>query len=399
MSTLVVTNRYPAVPNNGYDLRVVRLCEHVRGPRHLVVVPTGDSDPSPPTLDLGTVFDSVVSLPLPNAASASLRRHFRRNEADYFRLAFPVAFGAAVRCIRECCSALAIQRTIAFGSNLSGLIASADCPRVLFDVCDSAVLTQRRNYQHERDRLSMRQRLAARRQLRRWERCEGALPDRFSQVTTINGADTAEIVRLHGGAPRNVNTIPNGVGEAFLAPLHDRPLERSVAFWGNLDFTPNREAIRYLIQSIYRPHLEKAGVKVRIIGSGAERWLLELATADAQIEVRGFVDDLIGAVSDCAVMVNPMLIGSGLKNKVLEAFGLGLAVVSTRLGAEAFPDAVDEQHMLLADDPRAFADSVLRLLDRDDERRRLRANAKHLVENRYRWESIGARWNALLQAC
>ena len=243
-----------------------------------------------------------------------------------------------------------------------------------------------------------RQRLRERMQLLRCAPVEGGLPRWFEQVTTINEADTREVLRLHGADAGNVHTIPNGVGERFLAPLADPQTCRGVAFWGNLSFLPNAEALRHFVHAIYQPHLRSRGVRLRVIGDSAPAWLLDAAQHDAQIEVLGLVDDLVAAVRPYPVMVNPMLSGSGMKNKVLEAFGLGLAVVSTPLGIESISQAVSGEHHLAADTPQRFAESVLRLLDDESLRQRLRMRANTLLHGHYRWDIIGHRWRELIAA-
>ena len=57
----------------------------------------------------------------------------------------------------------------------------------------------------------------------------------------------------------------------------------------------------------------------------------------------------------------PLRIGGGTRLKIFEAMAMGKAVVSTTVGAEGLPVA-DGEHLLLADEPRAFARAVVRLL-------------------------------------
>jgi glycosyltransferase involved in cell wall biosynthesis len=97
-------------------------------------------------------------------------------------------------------------------------------------------------------------------------------------------------------------------------------------------------------------------------------------------------------------MINPMRTGSGLRNKVLEAFGLGTAVVSTARGVEALPAARDGEHLVIAGDGARFADAVLGLLDDPVRRLRLRANANALLHERYRWSVVGRPWGTLFGA-
>jgi glycosyltransferase involved in cell wall biosynthesis len=194
-----------------------------------------------------------------------------------------------------------------------------------------------------------------------------------------------------------VLTVPNGVDAAFLDPLPEPSRRRGVAFWGNLAFGPNDEALRLFLNDVYRPTLRPAGVEFCIIGPNAPHWLTDFAADDTCVVLLGYVPDLRASVTRYPVMVNPMRTGSGLKNKVLEAFALGLAVVSTPLGVEALPEVRDGIHVLEAEDGRSFGHAVLDLLENEQRRLALRAESNSLVHNHYRWEVIGAAWQALFE--
>ena len=86
------------------------------------------------------------------------------------------------------------------------------------------------------------------------------------------------------------------------------------------------------------------------------------------IDLIGFVEDIREPLDRYAVFVCPILSGSGVRVKLLEAFSAGIPVISTRLGAEGLADK-DGELCALADDAPAFARRVLDLL-RDPEKRR-----------------------------
>lgn len=398
MSTLVLTYRPVALLRHGYDLRVAHLCRQIEGEKHLVVVPLMPTEQRPPDIDAASIFGSVETLEVDLRNSRAPLRHLRLSESHYLQRAFPAAFAQASQRVHELLRRTRATRVIAFGSSLAELVRAVDPPHVLLDVCDSICLTVRRQLELPDRRVGFSKRLRERLHLRRWADVEGSLPGWFGQVTTINDADTQEVLRLHGTSASNVHTVPNGVGDRFLLPLGEPAADRGVAFWGNLRFPPNAEAIRYFFRDIYVPHLKARGVRLRVIGDSAPAWLLDAAASDPQIEVLGFVDDLPAALQPYPVMVNPMLIGSGMKNKVLEAFGLGLVVVSTHLGIESVPQAVAGTHHLVADKPAEFAAAVLQILDDDALKQRLRTRANELLHQHYRWEVIGRRWRELIEA-
>jgi glycosyltransferase involved in cell wall biosynthesis len=109
--------------------------------------------------------------------------------------------------------------------------------------------------------------------------------------------------------------------------------------------------------------------------------------AEAGITVTGGVDDVRPYMRDAAVYVVPLRIGGGTRLKIFEAMSMGKAVVSTKVGAEGLP-VTSGTHVLIADDPRAFAQSVVDLLRNGDRRRQLETAARSLVEQRYDWSAV-----------
>jgi glycosyltransferase involved in cell wall biosynthesis len=108
----------------------------------------------------------------------------------------------------------------------------------------------------------------------------------------------------------------------------------------------------------------------------------------------GPVDDAIPLLAAAKVCVVPLLSGSGTRFKILEAWAAGRAVVSTTLGAEGL-GARDGEHLLLADDPDAFAQAVLRLWNDPALRSRLGDAGRALYDQRFTWP---AAWRRLDEA-
>jgi glycosyltransferase involved in cell wall biosynthesis len=67
-----------------------------------------------------------------------------------------------------------------------------------------------------------------------------------------------------------------------------------------------------------------------------------------------------------SVFLCPILAGSGVRVKLLEAFAFGTPVVSTRIGAEGLAEE-DGQYCRLADSPEDFANAVQQLLNNREE--------------------------------
>jgi polysaccharide biosynthesis protein PslH len=100
-----------------------------------------------------------------------------------------------------------------------------------------------------------------------------------------------------------------------------------------------------------------------------------------------------------AVAIAPLRIGGGTRLKILEAFAMRKAVVSTSVGCEGL--AVESgKHLLIADQPEAFAQAVVGLLHNPSMRIALGNAGRALVEAEYSWEQAGTQLlHVLVENC
>ena len=152
-------------------------------------------------------------------------------------------------------------------------------------------------------------------------------------------------------------------------------------------YPPNVEAVHWFATEAF-PAVRRARpeVEFRVVGSRPPARIAELARPDSGVVVTGYVPDLQPILRQAAVMVVPLLSGSGMRVKILEAFARGIPVVSTTIGVEGI-DAEPGRHLLVADRPADVAAAVLRLLDDPAEAARLAGAARRLLEERYDWRS------------
>jgi GT2 family glycosyltransferase/SAM-dependent methyltransferase/glycosyltransferase involved in cell wall biosynthesis len=162
---------------------------------------------------------------------------------------------------------------------------------------------------------------------------------------------------------------------AEVAPLEGRS---GLLFVGGFEHLPNIDAVQYLVRSILPLVRRRLGdVPVTIVGSKAPPAVLELVAAG--VEVAGYVPDLETLLDRTRVMVAPLRYGAGMKGKVTQSLAHGLPVVTTTVGAEGL-GAVDGRDMLIADDPEAFADAIVRAYSDDALWRTLSENGQAVVD-------------------
>jgi glycosyltransferase involved in cell wall biosynthesis len=100
------------------------------------------------------------------------------------------------------------------------------------------------------------------------------------------------------------------------------------------------------------------------------------------IELRGYVDNILEPLAECAVFICPILSGSGVRVKLLEAFASGIPVVSTQVGAEGLAER-DGEFCYLADDPREFAAKIVRVFRHPEEAQAMALRARQHVEQHW----------------
>jgi len=210
----------------------------------------------------------------------------------------------------------------------------------------------------------------------------------LKSVASVLAVSPDEASAFEPFAPGRVHVVPNGVDVGEILPMSSPPASRQMLYVGSMGYSANRDAVRYACEAI-APLLRGSGASLTVVGSGATREVLKTTSrAEIPVTVTGFVPDLAPHIAASRVMVVPLRHGAGTRLKILEGLAWGLPIVTTSLGCAGL-DVINRVHVLIADDPRSFADAVESILGDDGLWRRLSYAGRALVEERYAWERIG----------
>lgn len=203
------------------------------------------------------------------------------------------------------------------------------------------------------------------------KRFEGEALRRADAVVAISPLDAKAFREL---AAVSATVVPQLVP---LGALRSDVPEGDLLYVGNLGWHPNVAGLDWFFANVW-PALRRArpSLRLRVAGTGLKTGAdgapqVPSAWQREGVEVLGFVDDLGPLYRSASVVVAPILGGSGVRIKLLEAMRAGLPLVTTAEAVEG-TEAVAGLHLAAHDDPQQFADAVLRLTEAPELRTTMR---------------------------
>lgn len=219
--------------------------------------------------------------------------------------------------------------------------------------------------------------LRIRRFIRRWHH-------RFALVTVVSGADKRELIAVD---PRlRVVVVPNGVDTQAYSE-NGRRGEGRLIFHGVMNYPPNEAAAEFLVKSVMpliRPAFQN--VSLSIVGRSPSEQVRRLA-AYPGVEVTGEVPEMRSWLSRSSVSVCPMVNGTGIRNKLLEAMANSLPCVTTPLALQGI-DAEPGRHLLVAPDAPGVSREVIRLLTDQVYARKVGRAGYEYVRDNHNWDMV-----------
>lgn len=155
----------------------------------------------------------------------------------------------------------------------------------------------------------------------------------------------------------------------------------TMLFLGSFRHLPNIEALAWFTSRIL-PLItaRQPEAQLVVIGSDPPAPLMHLSE-NPSVRFIGFVPDVHEALERYAVFICPILSGSGVRVKLLEAFASGIPVVSTSIGAEGLASRSSDV-CEIGDSPEEFADAACRLLTERAYALELAGRARQMVEQK-----------------
>lgn len=221
---------------------------------------------------------------------------------------------------------------------------------------------------------SIRRSLAVRAERKLVRGCRSAIavtPQLARQVSSIAPQSSVHFVPLALDPDQYVFT-----------PMEKRPTGTVVSLIGSMDWFPSRSAAERLLRRLW-PEIKRTlpDARLQITGRNARRVLAEFLN-QADVEISENVPSTQPYFEQATLLLYAPECGTGMKVKVLEAFAMGVPVITTPIGVEGL-DAEDGVHAGIAETDQGLIDRALRLLADPKKQEDQRIAARRLLDTTY----------------
>lgn len=389
MRILVISERMPARFGGGRS-RQFNLIRTLSGRHEFTVIAFRGPDDDDAVEELRSFCHEVVELPLPPVPALRSRMYYRitgwkHTLFDLYPDRGRILLSAEAKRIIGRQLEIANYDVVQIHQlYLVPLLPNVIRAATLLDMHD--VLS---DFEHQKiaGMMKMTDRLGAYLEWKKMQHLERRMLPRFDVCSVVSDSDRESLCKIVKGV--NPIVLPNGVDEHYfsLPSASSDSQEDVVVFVGSMNYSPNSEGILHFSRNIWpvvRSHLPSARLWVLGVDPPDKVQALD---GHENVEILGFVPDIRPYFARAKVAIAPIYSGSGTRLKILDAWAMGKAVVSTSLGAQGLV-AEHLVNIWLADSDMTFAEGVISTLEDQALRSRLAEGGRATVKQHYNWSQI-----------
>ena len=218
---------------------------------------------------------------------------------------------------------------------------------------------------------------------------------RLSAAIGVSPRDTKRL-GLIGGC--KAVTIRNGVDTEYFQPNSAAMrLPRTCAFWGDLSFEPNIDAVRWFVNKVWK-HVsyERPDAKLTIMGRRPSQAVLALAD-EPGVELLPDVADLRPHLRSSGAALMPMRCGHGIKNKLLEAAAMQMPILASPRAVKGLAFSEGRPPLLVCKRPNDWLEALEKVWNQPAQAGTMGELARQWVLDRHTWPAAAKQMSALLK--
>mgnify|MGYP006144870799 CR=1 FL=1 len=199
----------------------------------------------------------------------------------------------------------------------------------------------------------------------------------FENRTIISEQDRELI--LHPNR-KEIRCIANGIDRSFFEFQLKEP-DHELVFIGNLSYAPNVEAVEEIDRIIRR----LPGIRCLISGATPSSKVKRIVENNSQLTLNGWTEDIREAYTRGRIFFAPMMIGTGMQNKLLEAMALGIPCVTTPLAGNAV-QGIHQETLLIGSTTDELISCIQFLLENPTNAESIAKKGSQFVSSKFSWE-------------
>lgn len=176
-----------------------------------------------------------------------------------------------------------------------------------------------------------------------------------------------------------IHTFPVGLNLNNYHSNFNLTPHKSIGYIGSMDWRPNEEGLKWFLHKVW-PSIQNLRTDIKFHLAGKN--LPEHYVSTKNFIVEGEVDNALEFIAKQHVFIVPLLSGSGMRVKIIEAMALGKCVIATSIAAEGIAYQHDK-NILIADKADDFYKQILRCFTDKTLIHRIGAQASQLIREHH----------------
>lgn len=165
--------------------------------------------------------------------------------------------------------------------------------------------------------------------------------------------------------------------------------ENTLFHIGSMDWMPNQEGVKWFLDKVWpEVHMRMPQLTLYLAGRKMPSELTNMEMPG--VRVVGEVPDAMYFIASKQINVVPLLSGSGIRVKIIEAMSAGKVVITTSVGAEGIK-YTNGHDLLIADTPSQFVEQIERCVSDREYCSAVGRNAFSLIASEYGNERLTER--------
>jgi polysaccharide biosynthesis protein PslH len=164
--------------------------------------------------------------------------------------------------------------------------------------------------------------------------------------------------------------------------IHRNVTTKDIIYFGAMSRPENYLSAIWFIENVL-DKISDNEVRFIVIGGNPHPSLLKYASD--RVIIAGFVEDVAPYFSNCLCAAAPLVLGAGIKVKILETLSAGVPTLTNDIGIEGIP-AKDGVHYLYCTDPNDYIETIHKILNGSIDLDILTENMRNFMKEKFNLE-------------